>query len=682
MKEPGAGGAVAALPFAACFTLLLARVLPIRFEYHPNTLGIVSRATLDRYPLQQETFWLGFAAILGLLLFWLFARGLARAADDPLGQARIEAHGVLALVLALWLPTAAAWIACTGAALVALALARPGARAPASPASPALAEPRTRLRAATALALLAGALLLSALLNPPFWTSAFSVAHRVPDESLLADTFLFHAEMGQHLAWADALARGELHGRDFFCLYGPLYDLGLAGLWQATGRSIAAYKLYVSLGRVAGCAAALLLCAALLRQRWLVLLLPLLVAWVDLRIGLALAGLLLLVLWLRDGRRALALAAGLTAGISLLYSQEFGLALLLTAAAAFALVRAGRAALVFAAGLAAVLVPLLAVYAAQDALAPMLHDLAQYPRYVVAGYGKRPFPSLVAALPLSFAALRGEGALDLRLGYAVPFVCAAALLLSVPVGALAPRRAVSWAREAAAALARDPLRLGTALVALFGALAFRSALGRSDITHIQMVVAPAAVLIVIALDRLVGGWRAAPALRPLLALRALALALLVLHGGFLAQSPPWKRIGYSLSDLATLASEGYAPRGSRRVGAVATWVREHAAPGEAVLFLPDSAAYYYLTERASPIRFVLGHQIVTDAQRAEVLEKLRATPPDWLVWDEGALHLDGIDPRALLGPALVGWLESSYALETRIGKTSILRRREAGGSAG
>ena len=49
-----------------------------------------------------------------------------------------------------------------------------------------------------------------------------------------------------------------------------------------------------------------------------------------------------------------------------------------------------------------------------------------------------------------------------------------------------------------------------------------------------------------------------------------------------------------------------------------------------MLFLPDDGAYYYLTDRPNPIRFVMGHQIVTDAHRREVLSDLRENPPRYI----------------------------------------------------
>ena len=168
----------------------------------------------------------------------------------------------------------------------------------------------------------------------------------------------------------------------------------------------------------------------------------------------------------------------------------------------------------------------------------MLNDVVQYPRYMLAGYGKLPFPSLVASLPLRLAALQGQAALLLRLGYSAPLICAAALLIAVPVAALRVRHPLAWVREAAETLASDPLRLAAALVALFGLLSFRSALGRSDLLHVLMVLAPPALLVVVGIDRLIGAWLADPARRGLVATRAVALILLVLLSGLLDKATP------------------------------------------------------------------------------------------------------------------------------------------------
>ena len=249
----------------------------------------------------------------------------------------------------------------------------------------------------------------------------------------------------------------------------------------------------------------------------------------------------------------------------------------------------------------------------------------------------------------------------------------------MPVAALSLRHPLVWLRESAETLARDPLRLASALLALFGLLSFRSALGRSDLIHVLMILAPSALLVVIGVDRLISAWLAEPARRSLLATRAVALALFVLLSGLLEKATPVLSTRFSLHFLERLASGEYAPRGDRHVQQVWRWVLLHTEPDEPVLFLPDFASYYYLTRRPSPIRFVLGHQIVTDAHRAEVLQALRARPPRYVVWDDGLLAVDGIEPRVFLGAPLFDWIASAYAEETRIGTARMLRRRDPPG---
>ena len=667
---------LAALPLAAGFTILLARFLPIRFSYRENTLGIVSLATLERYPLQQETFWLLFSALALGLLAWALARAFGRKDAPPGTQATVLAFSVLGLMLTLWLPGGAGGLALGASAAAALSLARSGGGLAPLPE----AQPRRERRASWPgrLFLLAVGALLCATLTPGIWLGVWNVVHATPDVRLVADDFNFHAEIGQHLAWADAIRRGALQGRDFFCLYGPLHDISLVGWWELTGRSIAAYKLYVSFGRAVSYGIAFLLCAALVERKSLVLLLPLLLPYVDLRIGLPLAGLLLLVLFLKSGKRWLSLTAGLIAGISILYSQEFGLAFLITAVVAFGVTRELRAATGFALGVAVPLALVLGWFAAQGALGAMLSDVVQYPGYMLAGYAKRRFPSLIADLPLHLSALGGPEVF-LRLGYTVPFICAATLLVAVPVAALRPRHPLVWVAEAAEALRRRPLRLATALLALFGAISFRSALGRSDLIHVLMVVAPAALLVVVGIDRLIASWLADPGRRGLVATRAVALTLLILLSGMLEKATPLLAAQYSREFIGRLVRAEYAPRGDRHVQRVWRWVLLHTEPDEPVLFLPDYASYYYLTRRPSPIRFVLGHQIVTDAHRAEVLAALQARPPRYIVWDDGLLAVDGIAPRLFLGAPLVDWIGTAYAEETRIGTARVLRHRDSPG---
>jgi hypothetical protein len=693
---------LAALPLAAAATLLAARALPVHFAYRENTLGIVSAATEARYPLQQETFWLAFALGAGTLAALALERWLRRESLGPARALALEASAAACLASVLLLPTpvgVSAALACAAAARAAAgprgARSEGGARpeagevavapaqraasgAPGSDVEAAGASRLQRVSRSRALLWAAALLAVAVLLTPSVLGNAWNVAHRVPDEARTVNAFTFHGEMGQHLAWADALRRGGFHGRDFFCLYGPLYDLGAVGIWALVGRSIAAWELYFSATRILGLAALLWLAALLARRPAWALALPLLVPWVNLRIGLALLGLLALFAWLRRPRLGLAAAAGALCGVSLLYSQEFGLALALASALAFVLRGSARAALAFGAAGALTAGPVLAWYAANDALTPMLADLVAYPGSVLAGFGKLPFPSLASGLPLDLGALGTQRSLLLRLGYAAPAVAWAACLLALPLASLERGGPLASARAAWAALRGDPRRACLLVCGVFSLLCFRSAMGRSDLVHVVNALAPAALLVVLGADALHEAARAHRLPRALVAWRAAALAGFVALAGFAEAPRPLRELSRFASDAAALWRYGNHPQGSPEVMRVVRWLQLNSEPDDRVLFLPNDAAYYYLLDRPSPIRFVMGHQIATDADRAEVLAALRTRPPRYVVWDHGALRVDGIEDERVFGRELLGWIEAHYAEAARLGEVVVLAPRPSG----
>jgi hypothetical protein len=672
-------GCLAALPLAAAVAILLARWLPIRFEYVPNDLGIVSLATLARYPAQQEIFWFVFALGAGTVLTWLFARAFRRAGATLAGVIRCEALGAAALLAVLWLPGTAAALVCAAAVGAAGWIGFSGPTPLPGPPSPEPFPASAPRRPRVAAAWIAAAIGLALLLCPGVWAGVWRVATGIPDGRLAFDNFTFLGETGQHLAWTNAIWHGGFQGRDFFCLYGPLYDLSIAGLWALLGRSIAAYMLHWSLARAMGWTALFLLGGAIFRRPLLVLALPFLLPWVKLRIGLALLGILFLVLWLRGRKPVWSALAGLTGGVAILYSQEYGAAFAVVAAFAFLVARQARAALAFGLAFAAAVAPLLIWFAANDALRPMLRDLVQYPRYMMAGYAKMIFPPLASSVPLSITELGSEASLQLRLSYAVPAVSLGALLLALPVSALDPRRPIASLRGMARGLARDPARFSVVLIAIFGLLSFRVALGRSSLPRTLAVLPPAVLLLGVALDGVLDLWRQGPGRRALAAWRTAALALFVGLGGFLEPARPATLVVKTVKDLHVLATGRYQPVGNRHVLRVTRWVQLNTEPGEPVLFLPDDGAYYYLTDRPSPIRFVMGHQIVTDAHRREVLSDLRESPPRFIVWDHDAYRVDDLPEDLVFGRPLLDWIEAGYRTETRIGGVEILRRIGPGG---
>lgn len=669
--------ALSALPLAAAMTLALARWLPIEFAYVPNDLGIVSAATVARYPIQQESFWAVFGVLVGAAAAWGIARALGWRAAAPRRTAAAEALAALALAAVLWLPAGVGEAVACAAAAGAIAVFRRGApaRAPGEP-EPTPAGPRPGWGRRSLW--LIGALVAALLLTSGLWIHLWNVAHRVPDEQLVQDHFKFLAETGQHLAWANALRHGWFQGRDVFCLYGPLYDLGLVGFWRLVGRSVAAWNLYWSLTRVAGWIGLFALGSALVRHRAAVWVLPFLLPWVELRVGWALFAALALYRWLDSNRAGWSVASGALTGVGLLYSQEFGVAVTLAALLGFAVRRDARAALLYAAGAALAMTPLFAYYAAHGALVPMLRDVATYPGYMLAGYGKLPFAHLVPNLPLpwSWAELGTRESETVRLSYAVPAVCLGGLLLAVPLTSFDWRRPFASLKRVADALARDPVRLMWLLIAVFGLVAFRSALGRSGLHRTHAVLPAAALLLCFGVDRTIDLWRRDRGLRVLAAWRAAALLLLAAAGGFLQSSTPLEGASRSLRLAGNLLREGHEPRGAGQLMRVTRYVQLHTEPAEPVLFLPNDAAYYYLADRPNPVRFVMGHQMAGDADRAEVLADLQAEPPRYVVWNHASLRVDDLPDEQVFGREILHFIETHYATEKRFGDVEILRHEQ------
>ena len=661
-------GVLAALAFACSVALLVGHWLPVRFTYHENDLGIVSIATQLRYPVQQEIFWYVFSVALVVFLTWALALAMRRLRISERRIVGLEVLAAGALLSVLWRPALEA--APTAAFLLATAVYL--ARRPHPQFALHVPRPvrkRRRNRFGTA-AWLSCVFALSFLLVPGVFAHVWNVVHHVPDEKLTFASFRFQGEIGQHLAWALELARGGLHGRDFYCLYGPLFDWAVVGMWAVLGRSIAVWNLYWSITHVLGWVALFLASGALVRRPVLVLLLPLCLPYVNLRIGLALLAFLCVFLWLRSKRVGWIALAGAISGTSLFYSQEFGLAAAAVTLLALLVRGSAGAAGLWVLGLVSTLAPVAGYYAANDALGPMLQDLIEYPGYVMAGYAKIPFPGIDSRLMWDAWQLGPVESQELRMGYAIPAIFVAALVLALPIAAIDPTRPIASLGSLWKGLTRDRRRLALTLVALFGLIVFWSALGRTDRTHLLAILPVAALLIAVALDYGVAQWCAGR--RVLGAWRIAALALFLAHSGFVEVASPVSALSSSVRTLETLATTGNHPVGDRRIGLVAHWIRNRTDPGDAVLFIPNNAAYYYLTDRYNPIRFALGSQIVTEAHRREVLADLKRDPPRYVVWDDDALRIDELSDEIVFGRDVLDWIEGNFIEQGHFGGVRIL----------
>jgi hypothetical protein len=682
--------ALATLPAAAGVTMLLAQVLPLEFQFRPNGLGITSATILARYPTQQETFWFGFAIAVTAVLAWLAQQTLRRRAFSVRREMGLEIMGVAVLLAALTFP-APLNIGVVAALLMAAALlvlrspreapnARPPLGTPGALQAGGEARPSRRRWTLWIATILIVASVYSAdpYSGSGFWGGVANVIHDVSDRDLMVDSFEFKGERGQHLLWADALRNGDLPGRDFFSLYGPLYELSIVGIWSLLGRSVASVTLFEGLVALCGMATLLLLALRLVRYRFTILVIPLLTPYASLRMGLGFLGLFCLVQWLGRGKTGWCAAAGVIGGVALVFSQEYGLAFLAVSVAAIVLAGQWRAGGLFIAGWAMTLLPVVVWLARADALEPMLDDLLAYPSYILAGYANLPFPSLVANLPLGLGFPRGVDQLMLRLAYIPPLILVGGLLMALPLRHFKPAAPMASLGRIRRELLADPVRLGIVLVALYGVLCFRSALGRSDAWHFLAALPPVALLLCVALDRCVDLFRARETDLRLRALwRTAALLFLVLQSGMPQAARPVEQLKRSAFEIANLLRGEPKLAGDPRGLALLEWLRRHTRAEDRLFFGPGNPAFYYLAERPNPTRFATPYLMVTDAHRAEALADLRADPPRFIVWDEELWVFDDLSMPIVLGSNLLKWIDRNYTPAVSNGGFS-LRRYKAG----
>ena len=187
-------------------------------------------------------------------------------------------------------------------------------------------------------------------------------------------------------------------------------------------------------------------------------------------------------------------------------------------------------------------------------------------------------------------------------------------------------------------------------------------------------IAPAAALLLgVALDRAVESF--SHGRRGLGVWRVAALLLLVLHTGFVEIAQPLENARGTVTAARVLWAKGNHPVGDENVESVVLFIRNQPTADAAVLFLPNAAAYYYLTERRYPTRFVLGSQLVTEAHRSEFRADLVADPPAFVVWDDAALRVDGLSDEVVFGGELLAWIDAHYVEVKRFGAVRILAPR-------
>lgn len=488
--------------------------------------------------------------------------------------------------------------------------------------------------------------------------------------------WIFLGEQGELLEWAGRTLQGQVFGRDYFCLYGPMLIYPLAAALKIFGTNVVVARVYSYALNLVGYAIGIFFLDRTLRTRTgfalssLVFLLAFNMLYsftantTLLRAALGVLPLLLMHLNHAKPQTALVVAAGAVAGQSLLFSQEIGLCCLATLGLWVGLElllerdlpRAAREAGLLLASVCASVAPFAVYLALHGALGAALESLYGFPRLATLGFGSLPFPSFRAfvAHPIASGAV---------FHYWVIGVYGVSLL------GLLPRL---WLGV------RDPRLPLEGALTVFGLLIFRIALGRSGEVNVFRSALPAFLLCFLHLERAARvALRGRPrALRIGGAAQATVWALSL--GGLFAGSPYLEsRLVAQLHDLAhasgklTLVESGRSLPTLERAGVfvddttarsidqIQDFLSANTRPGEYVYFFPNEAIYYFLFDRRNPTRYALSYFAISRQQRLELVRELEDKKPRYVVFSPRTWRVDGI-PEAIQVPEVVAYLRRHY----------------------
>jgi hypothetical protein len=235
--------------------------------------------------------------------------------------------------------------------------------------------------------------------------------------------------------------------------------------------------------------------------------------------------------------------------------------------------------------------------------------------------------------------------------------------LALGIGLRAPRAGGRATRNA-----------GLLCTAVVAAVLFRAALGRSDLYHLWFYGAVPVVLISLLLAE--RAWDIAT--RELRAVLVLVLSLCV--AGLLSLGTegevrfPEKEelrlaavagIGGDPLEARTVESERTGrlellPRLAVQVEVTLHRVNELPAD-DGVYFFPSEAAYYFLTDRPVPMRYLWAYDAATPAMQQLAIDDLEASAPRWLFRSTDTFSIDHI-PQTHLMPRIDSYLKANYRL--------------------
>lgn len=496
----------------------------------------------------------------------------------------------------------------------------------------------------------------------------------------------FLGEEGVFLEWSQRILNGEVQGKDFFCLYGPLmvYPLALLqkiagpvvslGRWYAFGLNIMAYVLLAfvihrTIRNFAVASFALLFMVAVFPHTLYSANLS------PLRYFLGFWPIIPLLRYHSSGLRCWLVMAGMTVGVSFLFSQEVGMCAFLATTSFLVLEtykrqelsKLPRRFLEYFTGYILTVAPFGLYFFSKGALGSLLENMFSYPRLVMLGYGGLAFPSLMEVIEFPFSPMVFDN-------YWLVFVYAVAACL------LITRITVSRI---------DVQALAASYVIIFGVLLFRSALARSSVGKAYWVSPPMFLILFIGIDYYLSVFKCSTTIIVKNAVGSICLFFILFMTHLSFMLPPLERFSLNLfgKERFELSPFGakvvgverddvlHPPNVALEIQRIADFFSVNGSPGQYTYFFPNEPAYYFLFDKKNPTRYPMSSLMVTTAMRREAVADLEQNKPEFVVYSTETWRPDDI-PERVQTPEVYEYLKVNYSVMEDHGAVVFLRRKE------
>ncbi|MEZ4281399.1 MAG: hypothetical protein R3F21_17485 [Myxococcota bacterium] len=319
-------------------------------------------------------------------------------------------------------------------------------------------------------------------------------------------------------------------------------------------------------------------------------------------------------------------------------------------------------------GVSAVVVPIGFFYAMQGALGDLLLAVfwTSFGQYLEGGEFNLPMPGF-ELWPGEWSR-RGIRRWFVSWEFRIPLVLYLAALFEFA-------RAQWHRRRSRSAEPLAPATLERLALALFGAVLYLRATGRSDYYHLAPVLFPAYVL---GADWLARGWRRWAPARTAWIAHPLVLLALVASLGIHEFDRALRRHRDSGDKLEIMPGGPLVAR-SQALDDLIADLRRRTAPGEPIVVLPWYPIVYFLADRPNPTRFdwLFPGYLTTDAEVAEFIDEIDRSPARVAVYSP--VSIDALPDRSLaaFAPEIDRFLKRRFAPVKRYGQFWVMTRRSA-----